>query len=79
MFRYGFYGFYWDPTYWLVVIGALICLAASAMVKSTFHKYSRYQSQSGMTGAQAAERIFAFCRNLRRADPAGQRQPDGSL
>lgn len=58
MFRYGFYGFYWDPTYWLVVIGALICLAASAMVKSTFHKYSRYQSQSGMTGAQAAERIL---------------------
>lgn len=58
MFGYGFYGFYWDPTYWLVVIGALICLIASAMVKSTFNKYAKYRSQSGMTGAQAAERIL---------------------
>lgn len=55
---YGFYGFYWDPTYWLVVIGAVICLLASARVRSTFNKYSRYRSNSGMTGAQAAERIL---------------------
>lgn len=58
MFGYGFYGFYWDPTYWLVIIGAVICLLASARVKSTFNKYSEYRSQSGMTGAQAAERIL---------------------
>ena len=36
----------------------LICLIASARVKSTFNKYSRYRSMSGMTGAQAAERIL---------------------
>lgn len=30
---YGYYGFYWDPTYYLVVIGAIICLIASARVK----------------------------------------------
>lgn len=58
MYGYGYYGFYWDPTYWLVVVGAVICLLASAKVNSTFKKYSRYRSQSGMTGAQAAERIL---------------------
>ncbi len=56
---YGYgYGFYFDPTYILVVIGAVICLAASAKVKSTFNKYNRVRSMSGMTGAQAAERIL---------------------
>ena len=49
---------YWDPTYSLVIIGAIICMLASAGVKSTFNKYSRYRSMSGMTGAQAAERIL---------------------
>ncbi len=53
-----FYGFYFDPTYILVIIGAVICLIASARVKSTFRKYDRVRSMSGMTGAQAAERIL---------------------
>lgn len=35
---YGYYGFYWDPTYYLVVIGAIICLIASARVKGTFNR-----------------------------------------
>lgn len=52
--------YYWgfDPTYILVLIGAVICLIASARVKSTFNRYSQYRSMSGMTGAQAAERIL---------------------
>lgn len=50
--------FYWDSTYILVIIGAVICLIASARVKTTFSKYSKYRSLSGMTGAQAAERIL---------------------
>ncbi len=50
--------FYWDSTYILVVIGAVICMIASARVKSTYNKYSSYRSMSGMTGAQAAERIL---------------------
>lgn len=54
---YGFYSF-WDPTYFLVIIGAVICLLASARVHTTFAKYSRVASRSGMTGAQAAERIL---------------------
>lgn len=50
--------FYFDTTYFLVIIGAIICLIASARVKSTFQKYSSYRSFSGLTGAQAAERIL---------------------
>lgn len=52
------YGFYFDPTYILVVIGAVICLAASAKVKTTFNRYNKVRSMSGMTGAEAAERIL---------------------
>lgn len=53
-----YYGYYFDPTYILVIIGAVICLIASARVKSTFEKYDKVRSMSGMTGAQAAERIL---------------------
>lgn len=53
-----YYGYYFDPTYILVIIGAVICLIASARVKSTFKKYDKVRSMSGMTGAQAAERIL---------------------
>lgn len=55
---YGYYYSWWDPTYFLVIIGAVICMIASARVKTTFSKYSRVRSMSGLTGAQAAERIL---------------------
>ncbi|MBQ6806020.1 MAG: zinc metallopeptidase [Lachnospiraceae bacterium] len=54
----GFYGFYFDPTYWLVIVGALLCILAQTRVSSTFHKYARVRSRSRMTGAQAAQRIL---------------------
>ena len=50
--------YYWDPTYILVVIGALICMIASARVKGTFNKYSQLRSMSGMNGAQVAQRVL---------------------
>lgn len=53
-----FYGF--DPTYFLVLIGVVLSLLASARVKSTYAKYSRERSLSGMTGAQAAQRILSM-------------------
>lgn len=49
---------YWDPTYFLIIIGAIICSIASARVRTTFNKYASYRSMSGMTGAQAAQRIL---------------------
>ncbi|HKL79773.1 MAG TPA: zinc metallopeptidase [Mobilitalea sp.] len=49
---------YFDSTYYLVIIGVVLSLAASAKVKSTFAKYSRVSSMSGITGAQAAEKLL---------------------
>ncbi|HIY63469.1 MAG TPA: zinc metallopeptidase [Candidatus Mediterraneibacter stercoripullorum] len=50
--------YYYDWTYILVLIGVLICLAASGRVNSVFSRYSRVRSHSGMTGREAAERIL---------------------
>ena len=50
--------YYYDWTYILVVIGAVICIAASARVKNVFSRYSRIQSHSGLTGREAAEQIL---------------------
>ena len=59
MYGYGAYGFYGlDWTYFLVLIGAVLSMIASAKVNSTFNKYSRVRSASGMTGAEAAQRIL---------------------
>lgn len=55
-YYYGFYGF--DPTYFLVIVGALLCMGASMKLKSTYAKYERVRSLSGMTGAQAADRLL---------------------
>lgn len=54
---YGYYGWF-DPTYFLVIIGAIICMIASARVKTTFNKYSRYRSRTNMTGKEAARRVL---------------------
>ena len=53
-----YYGF--DSTYFLVLIGVILSLWASARVKSTYAKYSGERSLSGMTGAQAAQRILSM-------------------
>ncbi len=53
---YYYYGF--DPTYILVVIGAILSIMASSKVQSTYSKYSKVRSMSGMTGAQVAETIL---------------------
>ena len=53
------YFYFWDPTYILVIIGAIICLIASGLVRATYAKYSKVRSTTGLTGAQVAERILA--------------------
>ncbi len=52
------FGYYFDPTYVLVLVGAVLSIIASARVNSTFSKYARVRSMSGMTGAQTAEAIL---------------------
>ncbi len=58
MYGYGgypglIYGFY-DWTYILVLIGALLSIAASAHVNSVFKKYSRVGCSRGLTGYETA-------------------------
>lgn len=57
MFGRYYYGFF-DPTMILVLIGVVLSMAASAKVNSTFAKYSRVRSMTGMTGADAARRLL---------------------
>lgn len=49
---------YYDWTYFLVLIGVVLSLLASAKVKSTYARYSGVRSMSGLTGAEAASRIL---------------------
>lgn len=44
--------------YYLAVLLFFISMIISSMVQSRFNKYSRYRALSGMTGAQAAQRIL---------------------
>lgn len=55
-YGYGYYGF--DSTYLLLILGMLLALAASGLLKSTYAKYKRVRSASGMTGEEAARRIL---------------------
>ena len=71
--------YYMDPTYILVLIGVVICMAASSKMNRTFQKYSRVRSHNGMTGREAAERILHSAGNLRCACRACIRQSDRSL
>ena len=54
------YGFYYDWTYILVVIGAIICLLAQGLVTSTFNKYTKVRSRTNLTGRETAERILRY-------------------
>lgn len=49
---------YWDWTYALVLVGVVLSFYASLRVRTTFQRYARVRSLSGMTGEQAAERIL---------------------
>lgn len=57
---YGYYGYryYFDPTYFLVLIGAVLCIVAQLRVSSTYNKFSKVRSRTGMTGAEAALKIL---------------------
>ncbi len=50
--------FYWDYTYILVIIGALISAFASLRVKTTFRRFSDMRSVRGLSAEQVAQRIL---------------------
>ena len=51
-------GYYFDWTYVLVLIGAVISMIASANVKGTFRRYNTTFNSRGLTAEQAAQTIL---------------------
>ena len=49
---------YWDSTYILVIIGAIISMIASWNVKRTFNNYSQVGNSQGFTSEEIAQRIL---------------------
>ncbi|MBR7926622.1 zinc metallopeptidase [Aerococcaceae bacterium zg-ZUI334] len=52
------YGYGFDSTYFLVIIGALLVMYAQAKVKSTFSKFSEWETTNRVTGRQAAQTLL---------------------
>lgn len=50
--------FFYDPTWWLIIVGMLLCLAASGNVSATYRKYNKIENARGMTASEVAERIL---------------------
>lgn len=55
---YHSYGYGYDPAWMLLIVTGIIALIAQFRVSSTFNKYSKSVSRTGLTGAEAAERIL---------------------
>jgi uncharacterized protein len=67
--------FYFDPMYFIFMIPAFIIMAlASWYVRSSYNKWSRVRATSGLTGAQAAQRLISTG-NLYGVQVAGNRRP----
>ncbi|OOB78500.1 MAG: peptidase [Epulopiscium sp. Nuni2H_MBin003] len=49
---------FYDSTYILIILGAIITLAAQAKLTSTFSKYSTIRNARGLTGKEVAEQIL---------------------
>lgn len=50
--------YYYDPTYLLAILGLILTMIASARVNATFAKYNKVRCMSGLTGAEAAQRVL---------------------
>lgn len=54
------YGFYFDRTYFLVLIGLVISMLAQANINAKFNKYRKIRSKRGLTGAEAAQMVLDY-------------------
>lgn len=50
--------FFYDVTYGLVILGALLCMIASANVKSTYNRYKRVHNSRGMYAQDVAQQML---------------------
>ena len=52
--------FFYDPSYFLFMVpGLLLVMLASWYVNAAYNKWGRVAVRSGMTGAQAAQRLIS--------------------
>ncbi len=58
MYANMYYSHFYGGGYILVLIGALLCLITSGLVKGTFNKYAKVASLSQMTGSDVARAIL---------------------
>ena len=56
--------FFWDWTMIILIPGLIISAIAQAKVTSSFNRYSRIQSRSGLTGFETAIRLLAVSPDL---------------
>ncbi|QGP77011.1 zinc metallopeptidase [Tetragenococcus halophilus] len=68
-------GFFFDPTFILVIIGMIISMIASSYVNRTFERYDAVNSKHQVTGTDAARYIL---RN-QNIDDVGVQQISGNL
>ncbi len=50
--------FFYDPTWWLIIAGMILCMIASGNVSATYRRYSKVNNVRGMTASEVAERIL---------------------
>lgn len=55
-----FFPFYFDPTYFLVIIGLALSGLASSYVNSTFNKYNQVHSKLGFTASEITRDILNY-------------------
>lgn len=53
-----YYGYYYDPTYILIIIGFFITLLSQVWVNGSYSKYKRINSNRGLTGKEVARKIL---------------------
>ena len=69
--------FFLDPTYLCFMApGFLLVMFASWYVKSAYNKWGRVGVRSGLTGAQAAQRLIYQRQPGRRPNSNHRREPD---
>ena len=62
----------------MVLIGVVLCMIASARVKTTYKKYEKVGSRSGYTADQVAYMIITILRSIRSICRTACMVPDPS-
>ena len=53
-------GLFYDPTYFLVITGIILSLAAQFYVTSTFNKYNNILARKNITASQVAKMMVSI-------------------